>query len=122
MTRISLPSSPEVARASENDLSVEQRLKLRASANAWISENFPIHRKYLSHSNPQFNSTANAWETTIETKNLNGHSAQVGRLLINADAVIVHAADPDAICVQLDELLSGNQLPLYGIQSHVGPK
>lgn len=121
MTRITRPFSPEVARASETDLPVEQRLKLRASANAWISENFPIHRKYLSHSNPQYNSTAKAWETTIETKNLNGHSAQVGRLLINADAVIVHAADPDAISIQVDELLNGNQLPLWGIQSHVGP-
>ncbi len=121
MTRIPLPSSPEIVRAHETDLSIELRLKLRASANAWISENFPIHRKYLSHSNPQFNSTANAWETAIETKNLNGHSAQVGHLLINADAVIVHAADPDAICIQIDNLLKGNQLPLLGIQRHVGP-
>ena len=103
------------------DITVEQRLKIRASANIWISENFPTHRKYLSHSNPQYSTSHNAWETVIETKNLNGHSVSVGRLLLNDDAVIVHAEDPKGIYAQIDELLANNQPAPIDTQPQIGP-
>lgn len=120
MTIKSSPPSPVSARVRDVELSIEQRLKIRASANAWISQNFPTHRKYLSHSNPQYSAYDEAWETIIETKNLNGNSVRVGRLLLNRDAVIIDASEPETTCVQVDRLLKGNQLPLLGNDSLVG--
>ena len=103
------------------DIPVEQRLKIRASANAWISENFPMHRKYLSHSNIQYSAIDSAWETTIETKNLNGHSGCVGRLLFNDDGVIVYAEDIEGICAQIDDFLAKNTSLSIDIHTKIGP-
>ena len=121
MRKIPAPPSPKIVRARDVDLSVEQRLKIRASANAWISQNFPTFRKYLAHSNPKYSASDEAWEAAIEIKNLNGHSEQVGLLLLNRDASIIDATEPDDICAQVDRLLKGNQLPLLRIESLVGP-
>ncbi|MDE2854982.1 MAG: DNA methyltransferase [Chloroflexota bacterium] len=93
------------------DILVEQKLQIRASANAWISKNFPTHRKFLSHSKPVFSEADGAWLTTISTKNLNCDSAIVGRLLIDDDASIVQAAEPSAVYQQLERLIESNESP-----------
>ena len=105
----------------KTNLPIEQRLKIRASANVWLSENFPTRRKYLSHSNPQYNDSKKAWETAIETKNLNGHSECVGHLLLNDDAAIVYAEDVQAICAQIDKFLAEEQAPLVEAHRRIGP-
>lgn len=90
---------------SQRDLTIEQKLKIRATANQWISSNFPKHRKFLSHSSPQYSAEDRAWETNVLTQNLNGHSLNVGRLLFDADAQILQAEHPSNIRHQLKTLL-----------------
>lgn len=90
---------------SQIDLTIEQKLKIRATANQWISSNFPKHRKFLSHSSPQYSAQDRAWETNVLTQNLNGHSLNVGRLLFDADAQILQAEHPSNIRHQLKALL-----------------
>ncbi len=90
---------------SRRELTVEQKLKIRAAANQWISSNFPKHRKFLSHSSPQYSATEGAWETTVLTQNLNGLSQNVGRLLFNPNAQIILADHPTNIENELRDLL-----------------
>ncbi len=94
--------------ADENhrQLTVEQKLKIRATANQWITSNFPNHRKFLSHASPHYSDDDGAWETTVSTRNLNGHSMSVGRLLFDADAQIVVAEHPTNIRNALQKLLT----------------
>lgn len=75
--------------ASRESLTVEQKLKIRARANQWISVNFPEHRKYLSHSSPEYNAVEGAWEARLVTQNINGYSVNLGRLLFNTEADIL---------------------------------
>ena len=91
---------------SQKELTVEQKIKIRATANQWISSNFPKHRKYLSHSTPQFSAADRAWETTVLTQNLNGHSQHLGRLLFNSNAEILLADHPANIRHELQSLLN----------------
>ena len=90
---------------SQTDLTVEQKLKLRATANQWITSNFPKHRRFLSHSSPHYSATERAWETNIQTQNLNGHSLNLGRLLFDADANILQAEHPANIQNEIKSLL-----------------
>lgn len=90
---------------SQTDLTVEQKLKLRATANQWITSNFPKHRRFLSHSNPHYSATDRAWETNIQTQNLNGRSLNLGRLLFDADANILEAEHPAIIQNEIKSLL-----------------
>lgn len=91
-----------------NELSVEQKIKIRAKANQWISYNFPKHRKYLSHSAPQFNVLDNAWEASVIAKNLYGDSLNLGKLLFDSDAQIVQAEHPENIRNELQHILQQN--------------
>lgn len=98
-----------------NGLSLEKKLKIRAVANEWISENFPTNRKYLLHSTPVFDEAEGAWKTTISTHNLNGHSEDVGSLLIDDELRIIQSAEPAQVNQQLAALQMSDdpQLPLF---------
>ena len=93
------------AEESQGELTVEQKLKIRATANQWISSNFPKHRKYLSHSSPRYSNADGAWETSVQTQNLNGHSENLGRLLFDSNAQILLADHPTNIRNELHDLL-----------------
>ena len=92
------------------DLPVEQKIKIRVAANEWISENFPIHRKFLLHTKPEYSISEKVWATSIATKDLNGHSIVVGRLLIDDDARIVQAQNPTVVYEHLEELLADKKI------------
>lgn len=91
--------------------SVEMRLKIRATANEWISNNFPEYRKYLSHSNPEFQESDKAWQTNVLTKNMNGHSEILGTLLIDNDATIIQEVEPTNVYEQISKLLAQKESP-----------
>ena len=75
---------------------VEHTIRLRAAVNEWISEKFPKYRKYLSHSQPEYLPLDNVWSVTFGTKNINGHSVELGQVLVNRDGHIVsHVATLD---------------------------
>lgn len=106
---------------SQNQLTVEQKLKLRATANRWISSNFPKHRKYLSHSNPTYSVADRAWETGIQTQNLNGRSLSLGRLLFDSDANILQAEHPANIKDEIRNLLEEKVPTANFEEALVGP-
>lgn len=102
------------------ELTVEKKLKIRAAANEWISANFPKHRKFLSHTIPKYSKADKAWATLISTKNLNGHSEVVGRLVINDDARIVHSQSPALISEYLKKILENIETALPTYRKHIG--
>ncbi len=88
------------------DLSTEKRIRMRAAANGWISNNFPEYRKYLMHSNPRFSAVHGAWKSAISTRNLNGEPEVVGSLLIRDDEHIIDAPPPAQVIDYLEEILA----------------
>ena len=102
------------------ELSVEKKIKLRATANKWISENFPTYRKVLLHSSPEYSFSDKAWTTSISTRNLNGHSMVVGCLLIDDDARIIQAENPTVIHEHLEKILAHEQSTLVANETIIG--
>lgn len=90
------------------NLATGDTIKLRAAANSWISKNFPQHRKYLTHSWPQFCEKNRIWSVALGTKNLNGHSVILGKLLFDSDAAIVRGVKPSWILQKLRPLLTSS--------------
>lgn len=101
------------------NLPSSQKIRLRAAANVWISENFPIHRKYLAAyltSSPAKKSSARmVWSVAISTKGVNGHSTVLGHLLVRDDAKIVEFDSPKTIAKQLDKLQTRENRPSKGV-------
>lgn len=88
-----------------NVLTKEHRIKIRAAVNDWMMATFPVHRKYLCHEQPHYNATSKAWMVTIGTKNINGHSTELGRILIGSDAQVIPLDSSSSIKKRIDALL-----------------
>lgn len=86
-------------------LTTEKKIRIRASVNEWISENFPVYRKYLCHWEPQYDATEGAWLITVGTKNLNGHSLKLGDITVNSEEKIVKSDIADDITDRIENLL-----------------
>lgn len=86
-------------------LAVADKIKLRAAVNEWVSETFPQHRKYLSHTQPEYCEKRNTWIVSLETKNVNGHSFEFGYLLVDDDGTIFSEVSPSRITRELNKLL-----------------
>ncbi len=82
-------------------LTTEQKIRIRAAANDWVSRNLPVERKLVLHTSPEYNSNENAWVVNLFTKNGKSGSVVVGRLLINDDALVVEAQEPESIARRL---------------------
>ena len=102
------------------DLSPEKRIRIRAAANAWISDNFPTFRKYLLHSNPRFSVIDGAWKSSISTRNLNGESRVLGSLLILDDERIIDAPPPVQLIRYIEEALARDEPALAVCDKFVG--
>ncbi len=85
---------------------VKQKIKLRASVNKWITENFPRHRKFLSHKEPVYNESEKAWEIDLYAKDISGHAMLLERLFLREDAKIEKNGNIRSITKQIEELLS----------------
>ena len=72
------------------------------------------------HSSPEYSVSDKAWATLISTRNLNGHSVVVGRLLIDNDARIILAEDPTVIHEHLEKFLAHEQAPLTVDEKQIG--
>lgn len=88
------------------NLEVGDRIRIRASVNEWISRTFPSHRKYLSHSHPEYVAEEGAWAVELGTKNINGHSVVLGRLLIGQEGEVLQGGEAAEIVGELDRLLA----------------
>ncbi len=84
---------------------VEQKIKIRALVNKWISDNFPIQRKYITHTKPEY-SGAGLWVVDLLAKKCN--SEILGSLQINKDLSVIKSQDVITISKKLDKLLKNN--------------
>ena len=82
---------------------VAETIRLRAAVNKWVSETFPCHRRFLSHSQPR--QVAEKWSVQLGTKNVNGRSVPLAVVEIDGDR-IASSETPDAIASRIDGLLS----------------
>ena len=82
-------------------LTVEQKIKIKAAANDWTSRHLPIERKLIIHTPPAYSQTDRAWAIDLTIKNGSGSPIIVGRLLIDSDACVVKAQDPEIISSRL---------------------
>ena len=83
---------------------------MRAAVNEWISRQFPTYRKYLSHNQPEYLSSSDSWSVTFGTKNINGHSVELGTVLLNRDGHIVSRVDISKIERQIEALLADSDI------------
>ena len=83
--------------------SVEETIRLRAVVNEWISQTFPRHRRFLSHSHPV--NAEGKWQTALVAKNINGHSVELATIEIDGDGVTSNES-ADAIAARVDDLVS----------------
>ena len=83
-----------------------QRIRMRAVVNDWIMSSFPRHRKYLCHEQPRRDEETGYWAIVLGTKSINGHSVELGRVLLNDANEIVRKAQPARITAKLDAMLS----------------
>ena len=51
---------------------VKLKLKIKATANRWVSNNFVLERKYISYSSVEFNIDNEVWKITLSVKKLSG--------------------------------------------------
>lgn len=87
-------------------LSMDRKIRMRAAVNEWISVSFPDHRQYLSHSDPHYSKSDSAWSVDLGIKNVNGHTACLGKVLVSSDAKILKFDSVDSIIDHLDSYLS----------------
>ena len=83
-----------------------QRLGIRAAVNNWIMSSFPQHRKYFCHEQPRLDKKTGHWEVTLGTKNINGHSVELGRILVNDSNEIVRKVRPSRVVAVIDSLIA----------------
>ncbi|MDE2970344.1 MAG: site-specific DNA-methyltransferase [Chloroflexota bacterium] len=91
----------------------EQLIKIRAAVNGWISETFPELRRFLMHTAPEYSPAESAWVVTLATKDTEGKTIQVGRVLVNDEDGHVNGQDPESITTQIRDILA------KGPQAHI---
>lgn len=80
-----------------SSVALEQKIKIRAAVNEWISKSFPTLRKHLLHAPPFYSDTDQAWAVDVTTRQNGKQKSNLGRLLIDDDASIVDAPDPATV-------------------------
>lgn len=80
-------------------------LELRSAVNDYVSKTFPTHRKYISHSHPEYSPEKEAWIVLLGTKKVNGHSVQLGRLLVGGDGQVIKGVSQSRIIAKIEKLL-----------------
>lgn len=86
----------------------EQKLRIRASVNEWISRNFPPpQRQRLTHAAPEYVAGEKAWAVNLAAKEAGGGTVVLSRLLVGDDGRIVGTQDPERIADRLERLLAG---------------
>lgn len=87
-------------------ITLDDKIKIRACVNDWLSEHFPTHRKYLCHWAPRRNSGDCTWLVELGTKNLNGKTHRWGSLVLSDNAEILDTPEVGSIVRNLDAQLS----------------
>ena len=86
----------------------EQKIRIRASVNEWISRNFPPpQRRRLTHAAPEYVAREKAWAVNLAAKGAGGGTVVLSRLLVGDDGRIVETQDPNRIADRLERLQEG---------------
>ena len=80
-------------------LTIDQKLKIRAAANDWISRHLPNDRTHIVQTTPEYNRDDSAWVVNLATKS-NGRVDVIGSLLIDEDACVLKSQDPATIAAR----------------------
>lgn len=86
-------------------LTTEQKIKLRAAVNDWISETFPIHRMHITHNTPEYSHAEQAWVVCLTTKKNGKAPLPLGCLALDSEAYILDAPSPASVITQLDPII-----------------
>ena len=98
---------------------VENRIKIRAAVNVWIGEQFPNHRKFLLHTNPEYCPADHAWGVELMVR-VGGETKQLGRLLVDEEELTVRGQDPARVVAQVATILDTKQVATIPPDSLVG--
>ena len=85
--------------------SVDQKLRIRAAVNKWISEEFPEQRRHLSHAPPAA-SADGQWRISLQIKN-GKQGTFLGELVVDERyEVVLSESTRQTIVARLDEFLN----------------
>ena len=103
-----------------NKLTAEKMITVRAMANEWISENFPVGRQHLSHSTP-VQTKEGKYNIDLLVR-YNKEATSVGTLSVNNTAIKLIKGTVAAINTKLDdhETLKAEEDGVVNIDSHTG--
>ncbi len=100
--------------------SAEQILKVRAAVNKWISDEFPEHRRHLSHAAPMTKSDG-LWQVRLVVRNGNS-LASLGELEVDNDlSVLLSDGTPQSIVKKLETFLAHDEKTAFSVASLQGP-
>lgn len=92
---------------------VAETIRVRASVNEWVSQQFPAHRRYISHSILNPIRPEDSWCVALETKNVNGHSVRLAEVYVTAlGQIVCDPSAPSAVMSKLDQLLAPDNAPV----------
>ena len=102
-----------------NNLTAEQKIKVKAAANEWISKNLPRDRKLIIHSMPEYNEASQAWDIGLTIRVGTKQQVTVGNLSIDHESLVVESESPKSISLRVSRLIEGSQAPLATFQGDV---
>lgn len=93
-----------------NTLVMDNKIQIRATVNAWVSDNFPQKRKFLVHSQPEYvGATVSAcggavlWKVFLLMNNQKGQL--LGEIGITKDMVVIEKQPKSVIEKKIDKIL-----------------
>ena len=93
------------------ELTTTRKIKLRAAVNDWVSENFPVHRTYITHDTPEYSPEEQMWTVCLTTKKNGKEPLTLGWMALDSEASILHAPSPDSVITQLAPVIQRNDNP-----------
>ncbi len=84
-------------------------LSIRATANRWISDNFPEQRKFLSHTSPVADHDG-LWRVELVVRN-GKQSAPLGQLIVRDGGVILVGDSTDSIAARIRDYIGREKHP-----------
>ncbi len=106
-------------------MNAEDTIQARATANKWISDHFPTHRKHITQVSPAYSESEKVWLIGLAARDLDGVPTMLGSLLIDDRWAVIEARDPEKVSADLSRILetrektgivAGDQLDGTGYQ------
>ena len=86
-------------------LPVDQKIQIRAAANKWVSSNLPDERKWIMHSQPEYDSALQVWSIGLTVRGEGGEPLDVGELVLDCNANVVNALPPEIVSAKVSRLV-----------------